>query len=132
MLTTELEEKLKDSGDFDEITVENNAPPELTDILCQYINERKTTKADIIRILNVDRNYGYQMFNGSRVPTRNCLIQISLILKLDTDQISNLLRLAGKSPLYVRNIVDARVFYAVKHNMEYYEALDFIWGRGTM
>lgn len=132
MLTTELEEKLKKPGTFDEITIENNAPPELTDELQKYINEKKVSKADIIRKLNVDRNHGYQMFNGTRVPTRNCLIQISLILKLDTDQISNLLRIAGKPPLYVRNIVDARVFYAVKHDMDYYEALDFIWGRGVM
>lgn len=132
MLTTELEEKLNNPGAFDEITIEDNAPPELTDVLSKYINEKKMNKADIIRILNVDRNYGYQMFNGTRVPTRNCLIQISLILKLDTDQLGYLLRLAGKSQLYVRNVVDARVFYAVKHHMDYYEALDFIWGRSVI
>lgn len=132
MLTTELEEKLKNPGAFDEITIEDNAPPELTDVLSKYINEKQMNKADIIRILNVDRNYGYQMFNGTRVPTRNCLIQISLILKLDTDQLGYLLRLAGKSQLYVRNVVDARVFYAVKHHMDYYEALDFIWGRSIV
>lgn len=130
-MTTELEDRLKTPGVFDEELIENNAPPELTDVLSKYIDEKKISKADVIRILNVDRNYGYQMFNGTRTPTRNCLIQISLILKLDTDRISYLLQLAGKSPLYVRNIVDARVFYAVKHNMEYFDALDFIWGRGT-
>lgn len=132
LLTTELEEKLENSRFFDEKTIENNAPPELIDVLSKYIDEKKMTKADVIRILNVDRNYGYQIFNGTRPPTRNCLIQISLILKLDTDLISYLLQLGGKSPLYVRNIVDARVFYAVKHHMEYLDAVDFIWGRGTM
>lgn len=50
------------------------------------------------------------------------------MLELNESQISDLLRLAGKSPLYVRNVVDARVFYAVNHHMEYFEALDFIWG----
>ena len=128
MLTTELEERLKNAEAFDEEMIENNAPPVLTDVLSKYIDEKKLSKADVIRILNVDRNYGYQMLNGTRNPTRNCLIQIALILKLDTNKISYLLRLAGKSPLYVRNVVDARVFYATKHNMEYYEAVDFIWG----
>lgn len=128
LLTTDLEEELKKPGAFDESTIKNNAPPELTDVLSKYIDEKKIKKADVIRILNVDRNYGYQILNGTRTPTRNCLIRISLILKLDTDQISHLLQLAGKSPLYVRNIVDAKVFYAVQHNMEYLNAVDFIWG----
>ena len=128
MLTAELEERLKITGDFDEGMIENNAPPELADVLSKYIDESNISKADVIRTLNVDRNYGYQILNGTRAPTRNCLIRIGLILKLDADQINYLLRLAGKQPLYVRNLVDAKVFYAVKHNMEYPEAVDFIWG----
>ena len=129
MLTTELEEKLNNPGVFDEKMVEDNAPPELTDVLSKFIDERKTNKADVIRMLNVNRNYGYQILNGTRAPTRNCLIRIALILKLDADRISYLLRLAGKPTLYVRNLVDAKVFYAVKHNMDYFEAVDFIWGK---
>ena len=128
MLTAELEERLKNPGDFDNEMIENNAPPELADVLSKYIDESNISKADVIRTLNVDRNYGYQILNGTRAPTRNCLIRIGLILKLDADQINYLLRLAGKQPLYVRNLVDAKVFYAVKHNMEYPEAVDFIWG----
>ena len=129
MQTGELEEKLKNSGDFDEGMIENNAPPELAEALSRFIDEKKISKADVIRILNVDRNYGYQMLNGTRAPTRSCLIRIALILKLDTERINYLLRLVGKPPLYVRNLVDAKVFYAVKHNMEYLDAVDFIWGR---
>ena len=128
-MTTELEERLKNSGDFNKSLVENNSPPELTDVLSKYIDEKKISKAKVIRILNIDRNYGYQILNGTRAPTRNCLIRIALILKLDTAQINYLLRLAGKPPLYVRNLVDAKVFYAVKHNMDYLEAVDFIWGK---
>lgn len=132
MLTSELEKKLNSPEAFDGEMIENNSPPKLPDVLSKYIDERKVKKASIIRILNVDRNYGYQMLNGTRTPTRNCLLRISLILKLDSDQINYLLRLAGKSPLYVRNIVDAKVFYAVKHRMEYAEAVDFIWGTQIM
>ncbi|MBD5130033.1 MAG: helix-turn-helix transcriptional regulator [Ruminococcaceae bacterium] len=132
MKTSDLEEKLNTPGAFDNEMVENNPPPELPDILTQYIDEKNMTKSEVIRILNVARNYGYQILNGTRPITRNILLQISLILKLDIDQINYLLRLAEKPQLYVRNIVDARVFYAVKHNMGYYEALDFIWGKSIV
>lgn len=128
MKTTDLENELRKAGDFNEGMIENNAPPELHILLNQYIDDKNLSKADVIRKLNIDRNYGYQILKGSRIPTRNCILQLSLILGLDEAQISELLRLAGKSPLYVRNVVDARVFYAVNHHMEYFEAIDFIWG----
>lgn len=41
------------------------------------------------------------------------------------------MRLAGKSPFYVRNTVKARVFYAINHHMDYFDAIDFIWN-GTI
>lgn len=132
MLTSDLEEKLKDSETFDEEMVENNAHPELAEVLSQYITEKEMSKADVIRILNIDRNHGYQMLNGTRPPSRNILIKISLILKLDTRQINYLLRLAEKPQLYVKNVVDAKIFYAVKHRMEYLDAVEFIWGTSIM
>lgn len=127
MLTVDLEEKLKKRGAFDEDMVLNEAPPELSEILNKLIDDRKMKKADVIRMINVDRNYGYQVLNGKRTPTRNFIIQISLILKLSIDEMNYLLQLAGKSTLYVRNLVDARVFYAINHNMDFYDAVDFIW-----
>lgn len=128
MLTKNIEEELGKSETFSDNLIQDNAPPKLHELLNDYINEKKMTKADVIRKLNIDRNYGYWILNGSRNPTRNCLIQLSLILGLNVEQINYLMRLAGKSSLYVRNIVDARVFYAIKHSMDYYDAIDFIWG----
>lgn len=130
MITSEIEQRLKTPGAFDESMINDNAPPKLTDVLNRYMGEKNLSKADVIRILNVERNYGYQLLSGIRPPTRNCLIQISLILQLDVKQITELLRLAEKPPLYVRNVVDARVFYAVEHRMEYFDAVEFIWGKG--
>ncbi len=127
MLTVELEEKLKRRGDFDRNMVISEAPPELPNVLKRLIEDKKMKKSDIIRMINVDRNYGYQVLSGKRPPTRNFIIQTGLILKLDTDEINYLLKLAGKAPLYVRNLVDARVFYAINHRMNYYDAVDFIW-----
>ncbi|MBD5104038.1 MAG: hypothetical protein HDT47_04135 [Ruminococcaceae bacterium] len=127
MQTKDIEEELDNSADFSENLIENNAPPKLCELLNNYIEEKKMTKAEVIRMLNIDRNYGYWILNGSRNPTRNCLIQLSLLLELNVEQINYLMRLAGKSPLYVRNAVDARVFYAIKHHMDYFDAIDFIW-----
>lgn len=127
MQTKDIEKKLDKFNGFSKEMIEDNAPPKLHVLLNKYISDKKMTKADVIRKLNIDRNYGYLILNGKRTPTRNCLIQMSIMLCLDVEQIDYLLKLAGKSPLYVKNMVDAKVFYAVKHHMNYFEAIDFIW-----
>lgn len=127
MLTEYIEEKIINSDDFNEKMIKDNPPPELHILLNKYLSDKKMKKADFIRKLNIDRNYGYWILSGKRLPTRNCLIQMSLILGLDAEQINYLLRLAGKSPLYVRNMFDAKVFYVINHRMDYLDALEFIW-----
>lgn len=80
MLTKDIEEKLRKSKKYDEKMIENNAPQELHVLINQYIDEKQISKPDFIRMLNIYRNYGYQILNGKRLPTRNCLIHMALIL----------------------------------------------------
>lgn len=130
MITKNIEEELCRLEDFSEDLedlIEKNAPPKLHELLNHYMDEKKMSKTDVVRALNLDRNYAYKILNGTRTPTRNCIIQLSLLLGLDVEKTNFLLRLGEKSPLYVRNTVDAKVFYAIKHNMTYLEAIDFIW-----
>lgn len=127
MNTANIKEELEGNKDFNESIVVDNAPPKLHILLNEYLTKKQQTKADVIRRLNIDRNYGYQIFNGKRVPTRNLLIRLALMLGLDIEQTDYLLKLADKPMLYVRNVVDARIFYAIKHQMSYENAAVFIW-----
>ena len=128
MITKKLEEALQKSGNFDEEVVKSNAPLEFHDLINKYLADQGITKADFIRMMSIDRNYGYLILSGQRVPTRNCIIQMGIMLRMNVDQLNYALLLVGKSPLYVRNLTDAKVFYAIEHNMDYYDAYDFIWG----
>lgn len=132
MITKDIEKELERNNRYSETMIGENAPSVLCDEIKRFMSEKNVSKADMIRLLNIDRNYGYLILKGARIPTRNCLIQMGLILRLAVDQINRLMLLADKSILYVRNPVDAKVFYAIKHNMEYYDAIDFIWGSDPM
>lgn len=127
MNTANIKNELESNKEFDEKIIVDNAPPKLYVLLNDYLEKKELTKADVIRRLNIDRNYGYQVFNGKRIPTRNFLIHLALMLGLDIEQTDYLLKLAGKPMLYVRNIVDARIFYSIKHQMSYEKAVMFIW-----
>lgn len=85
------------------------------------------SRADLIWVLGIDRSYGYQILNGTRIPTRECLIRIGLLLGLSVEDFQRMLNIAGRPSLYVKNMFDAKVFYAIKHKMSYETAVAFIW-----
>lgn len=128
MRTRQIEDELSEAEVFDEQLINENCSPELCVLLQQNIDRKGLRKSEVIRKLNIDRNYGYQLLNGARRPTREQLIQLGLLLELDTESLQQLLKVAEKKPLYVRNLFDAKVFYAIKHKMGYDEAMAFVWG----
>lgn len=126
--TIDLEKKLREAKEFDEQLVAENKSPDIHILINKHIAEKKGEHSDIIRKLNVDRSYGYQLLNGKRVPTRTQLIKIGLILKLGFEEMQHLLRVAGKEALYARNMADAKVIYSIEHDLGFDKACEFIWG----
>lgn len=83
--TEDLEKKLREEDRFDESTMLENKAPNIHILLNKYIVEKNIPHTDIIRELNVERSYGYQILNGKRIPPRIQLIKICLLFKLDID-----------------------------------------------
>lgn len=127
METVDLERKLREEKDFNEELVLGNKAPDIHILINKYIAEKHASHADIIRHLNVERCYGYQLLNGKRTPTRVQLIKIALLLKLNFDEVQHLLKVAGKEILYARNVTDAKVIHAIEHGLPYDKACEFIW-----
>lgn len=125
--TLDLERKIREELTFDEETVLNNKAPDIHIMINKYIAEKNVPHTEIIRKLNVERSYGYQLLNGKRTPTRVQIIKIGIMLKLDFRELQQMLKIAGKEILYAKNLTDARVIYSVEHGLEYEKACEFIW-----
>ncbi|MGN0695472.1 MAG: helix-turn-helix domain-containing protein [Oscillospiraceae bacterium] len=108
--------------------IEENAPPSLSEYIVQCINEKGMKRSELIRALNIDRNYGYQILNGTRTPTRKQIIHIGLFLGLELAQVQKMLTLGERDVLYVRRPEDARIVHCIEHHIEYEQACEFIWG----
>lgn len=131
METYQIEKKIREMEDFDENFILENSCSEFFSLMDKHMKSKGISKAELIKKMNIDRNYGYQLLNGTRIPKRDHIIQIGLLLEADIDQLQELLKAADRKPLYVRNIFDARVFYALSNKMNYDEAVEFIWGYST-
>lgn len=128
MTILQIEEQLSAAEHFDEELIKRNRCPEFKQLAAQYMSQRGVTRSRLIENMGVDKNYGYQLLNGTRMPTRDHIIHMGFLLELDTVRLQRLLLSAGKKPLYVRDVRDAKIFYALKHKMRYKEAMEFIGG----
>ena len=85
--------------------------------MCALLAEREISVKDAIRALGLDRTYGYQLFNGTRRPTRNVLIRLAALLELDLAGTNRLLQIGGKQPLYPRVREDAAAIFAIEKRL---------------
>ena len=91
--------------------------PDFCRLLKEFCCERGMTPARVIERSEIDRTYGHQLFNGTRKPSRDKIIQLSVALELSVDETQKLLRLSGKSPLYPRLKRDAVILFGLINKM---------------
>lgn len=115
--TNELEQEIRNSTSPDTLTSEAFTPPKLPEYLQTLLLEHELTVQDIVRKCNLDRSYAYQLFNGTRRPTRDFLLELSLTLGLEETETQRLLKIAERPALYARNRRDAGVLYALTHKL---------------
>ena len=97
----------------------------LTDYLEILLEEKKLKKATAIKNAHLERTYGYQLFNGTRTPSRNSLLCLGVGMKLNLEEMQMLLKIAHQAPLYARDLRDSAIIYGInnKCNMTKLEVL---------
>ena len=114
--TEELEHQIRSCDTPEALAGEGFALPDLAGYLRGLLEERGLTVQDVVVGCNLDRSYAYQLFNGTRRPTRNFLLRLALLLRLPEDGVQRLLKIAGRPALYARNRRDAAVLYGLTHS----------------
>lgn len=127
MKTSDLEKMLLNADKFNEEILKDNPEPKFSEYIDELLKKRNLKRSELIMRLNFDRTYGYQILNGMRTPTKHHIILIGLFLGVTLEQMQTMLRICGRESLYIRNIEDARVMYALEHNYPYEKAIEFIY-----
>lgn len=114
--TNTLMRRLLKSSDLDTYLEGNESnlhSPDFYSLLKQACEKRNMLPAQVIERSQIERTYGHQLFNGTRRPSRDKVLQLALGLGLSVDETQRLLRAAGKSPLYPRLKRDAVILYGI-------------------
>lgn len=124
--TRTLEHEIRDSADCGLLSGEDFSLPKWTDYMQGLLQERHLRVKDIIFRCNLERSYGYQIFNGTRRPTRDILMILALVLGLDVEETRRMFELAGRAPLYARCRRDAAVLYGLSHRMTEFDVHELL------
>ncbi len=81
---------------------------------------------EVIRRAQIERTYGYQIFNGTRQPSRDKLIQLAFGFRLPLEQTQELLKHSGKSILYSRIRRDAACIFGISHQLNVQEMQELL------
>ena len=130
--TDKLLDTLKKKPTIEEYFDENSSELlncTLTQALDQLLSEKQLSKAEVIRASNIDRTYGYQIFDGRKSPSRDKLIMLCFGIGLTLEETQRLLNIAGLRELYPRDSRDAIISFAILHHMNLIDANEILYDK---
>ena len=122
--TTALFKKLNTSTDVQAFFKENSSDfttPSFREYIQAICREKGLVPEQVILQSGIERTYGHQLFNGTRKPSRDKVIQLAFGLKLDLETTQKLLKISQKSPLYPKVKRDAAFIFCINHQKDFFE-----------
>jgi hypothetical protein len=122
--------KTQDIGAFirnNELIIAEKPFSEHLNALCeknQLIPER------VIKAAQIDRTYGHQLFNGTRQPSRDKVIQLAFGFGMSVEETQALLRAADKNQLYPKIKRDAAIIFCLSRHMDVIETQSLLESLG--
>lgn len=129
--TTKLQEQLKHaSRDQLDQLISNIHSRTFTEELEHLMNDKKMNKSTLLNKTLLDKNYGYQILQGTRQPSKDKVIQLCLALSCNIEDTNRLLILSNNPILYSKNKKDALFIYALSKKLTVMETNELIYSNG--
>lgn len=119
-----------DLENFMECHAENMRIPVFHIFVTELCRESGLVAEQVIKHSAIERTYGHQLFNGTRKPSRDKVIQLAFGFALDLDGAQKLLQVARKSPLYPKIKRDAAIIFCINHHKDIWETQSVLHSLG--
>lgn len=116
--TNELIKVLKNSRNIEQF-IDDNMEDMKNTTFAEYLNsclkQHNLSKSEAIENSNIQKNYGYQIFDGSKTPSRNKVLALCLSMGLSVEETNRLLKLSDHSILYPRIKRDSIIHFSLEN-----------------
>ena len=100
---------------------ENLIHSTLAEHLAMLLEEKGLPKGAVIKQAEMNEIYGYQIFSGKRVPSRDKLLCLALGMHLTLEETQQLLKASSMAPLYPKNKRDSFIIFGIQHGQSVLE-----------
>lgn len=90
--------------------------PDFNHYILDLCRRTGTKPEQIIKRTMIERTYGHQLFNGTRKPSRDKVLQLAFGFGLNFKETQKLLEIAQKKQLYPRIKRDAVIIYCLENH----------------
>ena len=101
--------------------------PAFSDYIARLADESGMKHEAVIARSGIERSYGHRLFNGTRNPSRDTVLQLAFGLGLDCDGAQQLLKVAGASTLHPKVKRDAVIAYCLHNGFSLMEAQELLY-----
>ncbi len=91
------------------------------------LTEKHLQKSQCIRDADLQRNYGYQIFSGQRVPSRDKILRLCISMRLTAKETHTLLCSTGYADLYPKNKRDSILIFALEKGLSVLETNELLY-----
>ena len=113
-LTEKLLDELLDAPTLDSfLGAHDLGKRSLPDYLMELLEAKHLERAQVVRMANLNETFGYQIFKGTRRPSRNKVLQIAFAMALTLRETNRALEAAGVSSLYSKDRRDAIIIFCL-------------------
>ena len=113
-LTEELLDELLSASDLNKYLEEHEPHAlSLAEYLQQLLDEKGLERSRVVRMANLNDTFGYQIFQGTRHPSRDKVLQIAFAMALTLRETNRALTAAGVSELYCKDRRDAIIIFCL-------------------
>lgn len=104
----------KTYAEFFEQEIEELVFLSISEYLEVLMKEKGLKKAEVIKRGNLDKNYAYQIFNGTKTnPSRNKVLMLAIGMELSLEETRKLLKISQLSDLYIRDPRDSIIIFSI-------------------
>ena len=85
----------------------------LADYLSELLAAKRLERAQVVRMANLNETFGYQIFKGTRHPSRDKVLQIAFAMALSLRETNRALRAASANELNAKCRRDAIIIFSL-------------------
>lgn len=120
-------DSVSELNDYTKMAEKNTLIHSFPEYIADCLSRIDMSQSELIQKAQIQRNYGYQILNGTKNPGRDKVIALCLALSLSLPEVQRALTLAQEGILYPKNRRDSVLIFCINKRLSVQDANELLY-----